>query len=95
VPVRFDTTRASSGSAYAYVDLLQALWMPSEIDDSVPALTESVVPAAIQPEAETLMSRVARALHNHLRAGQPKVLARLIGAASVWWRSKTMTSFLP
>jgi beta-lactamase class A len=33
------------------------------------ALTESTVPAVLQPEAEALMSRVAKALHDHLRAG--------------------------
>jgi beta-lactamase class A len=121
---QLDPTRASAGSARAYVDLLQALWTPSKIDDSVAsgvrelmghnvlrhrltpdfasdatrwssktgtllnlrhevgvaehhdggryavaALTESTVPAAIQPAAEALMSRVAKALHNHLRAG--------------------------
>lgn len=119
-----DTTRASSGSAGAYVALLQALWTPSKIDDevcvlvrelmshnvlrhritpdfasdatrwssktgtllnlrhevgvarhqdgsayAVAALTESTVPAVLQPEAEALMSRVAKALHDHLRAG--------------------------
>lgn len=121
---QLDVSRASSGSARAYVELLQALWRPSRIDESVAArvrelmahnvlrhrmapdfasdatrwasktgtllnlrhevgvaahadgglfavaaLTESVVPAAVQPEAEALMSRVAKALHNHLRAG--------------------------
>ncbi|GAA3524514.1 serine hydrolase [Amycolatopsis ultiminotia] len=35
---------------------------------AVAALTESRVPAAIQPEAEILMARVARALRDHLRA---------------------------
>ncbi|MEU7785313.1 serine hydrolase [Amycolatopsis sp. NPDC049159] len=33
----------------------------------VVALTESRVPAAVQPEADVLMSRVARALRDHLR----------------------------
>lgn len=33
----------------------------------VVALTESRVPAALQPEADVLMSRVARALRDHLR----------------------------
>jgi beta-lactamase class A len=122
-PVRqLDVTRASSGSARAYVDLLQALWTPSTIDPevaervrelmatnlirqrlapefssdaskwssktgtvlnhrhevgvvehangqrfAVAALTESRVPAAIQPEAEILMARVARTLRDHLR----------------------------
>lgn len=120
---QLDTTRASSGSARAFVGLLQALWTPSKIDPevcgrvrelmshnvvrqrltpdfasdatqwsaktgtllnlrhevgvaqhqdgsayAVAALTESTVPAVIQPEAEALMSRVARALHDHLRA---------------------------
>jgi beta-lactamase class A len=120
---QLDTTRASSGSARAFVALLQALWTPSKIDPevcgrlrelmshnvvrhrltpdfasdatlwsaktgtllnlrhevgvaqhqdgsayAVAALTESTVPAVIQPEAEALMSRVARALHDHLRA---------------------------
>jgi beta-lactamase class A len=32
------------------------------------ALTESTVPVVIQPAAEALMSRVARALHDHPRA---------------------------
>ncbi|QKV72409.1 serine hydrolase [Amycolatopsis sp. Hca4] len=36
---------------------------------AVVALTESSVPAAIQPEAEVLMSRVARALRDELRGG--------------------------
>ncbi|WP_033289693.1 serine hydrolase [Amycolatopsis jejuensis] len=35
---------------------------------AVAALTESRVPAAVQPEAEILMARVARALRDHLRA---------------------------
>ncbi|KAA9152106.1 serine hydrolase [Amycolatopsis acidicola] len=35
---------------------------------AVAALTESRVPAAIQPEAEALMARVARELRDHLRA---------------------------
>jgi beta-lactamase class A len=35
---------------------------------AVVALTESRVPAATQPAAEAQMSRVARALHDHLRA---------------------------
>ncbi len=120
---QLDTTRASSGSARAFVTLLRALWTPSAIDDAVcgrvrelmshnvlrqrltpdfasdatvwsaktgtllnlrheigvaehqdgrtfavAALTESTVPAVIQPEAEALMSRVAKALHDHLRA---------------------------
>ncbi|TVT52159.1 serine hydrolase [Amycolatopsis rhizosphaerae] len=35
---------------------------------AVAALTESRVPAAVQPEAEILMARVARTLRDHLRA---------------------------
>jgi beta-lactamase class A len=35
---------------------------------AVAALTESSVPAVIQPAAEALMAQVARALHDHLRA---------------------------
>lgn len=35
---------------------------------AVAALTESAVPAAIQPAAEALMAHVARALHDYLRA---------------------------
>ena len=120
---QLDVTRASSGSARAFVALLGALWRPSTIDTSVAArvrelmgenllrqrltpdfssdatrwasktgtllnlrhevgvvshadgesyavaaLTESRVPAAIQPEAEVLMARVARLLRDHLRA---------------------------
>lgn len=119
---QLDVTRANSGSARAFVDLLQALWTPSAIDPDVAArvrellrcnvfrqrlapdfssdattwssktgtllnlrheagvvehadgqvfaiavLTESRVPAAVQPEAELLMARVARALRDHLR----------------------------
>jgi beta-lactamase class A len=37
-----DTTRASSGSARAYVALLQALWSPSKIDDEVCVLRHEV-----------------------------------------------------
>ncbi|MBV8932661.1 MAG: serine hydrolase, partial [Kutzneria sp.] len=120
---QLDITRASSGSARAFVDFLQALWKPSTIDESVcarvrelmdgnllrqrlspdfssdattwssktgtllnlrhevgvvehedgqtfaiAALTESWVPAAVQPEADVLMARVARTLRDHLRA---------------------------
>ncbi|WP_181771243.1 serine hydrolase [Amycolatopsis pittospori] len=119
---QLDITRASAGSARAYIGLLEALWKPSEIDESVAgrvrelmglnllrqrlspdfvsdatkwssktgtvlnmrhevgvvehadggvfavaALTESRVSAAIQPEAEVLMARVARTLRDHLR----------------------------
>jgi beta-lactamase class A len=35
---------------------------------AVAALTESRVPAAVQPGAEAVMARVARALHDYLRA---------------------------
>jgi beta-lactamase class A len=120
---QLDVTRASSGSARAYVNLLDALWCPSTIDVDVAArvrelmgenllrqrlspdfssdathwssktgtllnlrhevgvvshadgqsyaiaaLTESRVPAAVQPEAEVLMARVAKVLRDHLRA---------------------------
>jgi beta-lactamase class A len=120
---QLDVTRASSGSARAFVNLLEALWTPSKIDATVAArvrelmadnllrqrlspdfgsdatkwssktgtllnlrhevgvvehadgqtfavaaLTESRVPAAVQPEAEILMARVARTLRDHLRA---------------------------
>jgi beta-lactamase class A len=119
---QLDVSRANSGTARAFVDLLEALWVPSRIapavaarvrllmadnvirhrlapdfssdaskwsaktgtllnqrhevgvvehDDgglfAVAALTESSVPAVIQPAAEALMARVARALHDHLR----------------------------
>lgn len=119
---QLDTTRANTGSARSYVDLLQALWTPSAIHPevaervralmthnvlrhrlapdfssdattwssktgtllnlrhevgvvehadgqtfAVAALTESEVPAAVQPGAEALMSQVARALRDHLR----------------------------
>jgi beta-lactamase class A len=36
---------------------------------AVTALTESRVPAAVQPAAEAVMAQVARALHDHLRSG--------------------------
>ena len=120
---QLDVSRANSGSARAFADLLQALWRPSrfppsvtaqvrslmgenvirhrlapdfgsdaskwssrtgtllnlrheigvvEHDDgdtfAVAALTESSVPARIQPAAEALMARVARTLHDRLRA---------------------------
>jgi beta-lactamase class A len=124
---QLDVSRANSGSARAFADLLQALWHPSrfpsrlpasvtaqvrslmgdnvirhrlapdfssdaskwssktgtllnlrheigvvEHDDgdtfAVAALSESSVPAAIQPAAEALMARVARTLHDQLRA---------------------------
>jgi beta-lactamase class A len=120
---QLDVSRANSGSARAFVDLMQELWVPSRIpaevaaqvrsfmgenlvrqrlapdfssdaskwssktgtllnlrhevgvvehDDggvfAVAALTESQVPAAIQPAAEAVMAQVARALHDRLRA---------------------------
>ncbi len=120
---QLDVSRANSGSARSFVDLLEALWVPSRLpaavaarvrelmaanvirhrlapdfdsdasawssktgtllnlrhevgvvehDDggtfAVAALTESRVPAAIQPAAEARMSQVARRLHDHLRA---------------------------
>ncbi|GAA2603860.1 serine hydrolase [Streptomyces axinellae] len=119
---QLDTTRANTGSARAYAELLQALWTPSAIPPEVAArirelmannllrhrltpdfssdasrwssktgtllnlrhevgvvehsdgqsfavavLTESLVPAGIQPGAEALMAQVARALRDHLR----------------------------
>lgn len=119
---QLDTTRANTGSARSYVDLLQALWTPSKIHPevaervrtlmahnvlrhrlapdfssdatkwssktgtvlnlrhevgvvehtdgqsfAVAALTESEVPAGVQPGAEALMSQVARTLRDHLR----------------------------
>lgn len=120
---QLDVTRASSGSARAFADLLQALWVPSRLpaevaarlrslmadnmvrhrlapdfssdiltwssktgtllnlrheigvvehDDgsayAVAALTESRVPAAVQPGAEAVMAQVARTLHEYLRS---------------------------
>ncbi|HZZ48820.1 MAG TPA: serine hydrolase [Pseudonocardia sp.] len=120
---QLDITRASSGTARGFVDLLAALWTPSSIHEAVAVrvrellnanllrhrlspdfssdatrwssktgtllnlrhevgvvehadgqvfaiavLTESHVPAAVQPEAEILMARVARALRDHLRS---------------------------
>ncbi len=120
---QLDVSRANSGSARAFVDLLEALWTPSRLpaevaarvrslmggnvirhrlapdfasdastwssktgtllnfrheigvvehDDgdafAVAALTESRVPAAVQPAAEALMAQVARRLHDRLRA---------------------------
>jgi beta-lactamase class A len=119
---QLDITRASSGSARAFTDLLHALWIPSRLpagaaarvrslmaanmvrhrlapdfssdtltwssktgtllnlrheagvaehDDgsayAIAALTESRVPAAVQPGAEAVMARVARTLHDYLR----------------------------
>ncbi|PZG02312.1 serine hydrolase [Micromonospora deserti] len=121
---QLDVTRANSGSARAFVDLLHGLWTPSTIHPSVAArvrelmgdnvlrhrlapdfssdasrwssktgtllnlrhevgvvehadgrvfavaaLTESQVPAAVQPGAEALMAQVARTLRDQLRAG--------------------------
>ncbi|MBV9796114.1 MAG: serine hydrolase [Actinobacteria bacterium] len=120
---QLDVSHANSGSARAFTDLLQALWVPGRLpasvadparsllsenlirnrlapdfasdaskwssktgsllnlrheagvvehDDgtayAVTALTESRVPAAVQPAAEAVMARVARALHDQLRA---------------------------
>lgn len=119
---QLDITRASSGSARAFTDLLHALWVPSRLpaeaaarvrslmaanmvrhrlapdfssdtltwssktgtllnlrheagvaehDDgsayAIAALTESRVPAAVQPGAEAVMAQVARTLHDYLR----------------------------
>ncbi len=119
---QLDVSRANSGSARAFADLLQALWVPARLpaavtarvrslmagnmvrnrlapdfssdsstwssktgtllnlrhevgvaehDDgsayAVAALTESRVPAAVQPAAEAVMARVARTLHDYLR----------------------------
>ncbi|GAB2740437.1 serine hydrolase [Salinifilum aidingensis] len=121
---QLDVTRANTGSARAFADLLQELWRPSRLGAgaaervrelmganvlrqrlapdftsdaatwssktgtllnlrhevgvvehadgrafAVAALTESRVPAVNQPEAEVLMSRVARVLRDHLRRG--------------------------
>lgn len=120
---QLDVSRANAGSARAFADLLEALWVPSRISAgvaaqvrsfmgqnmirhrlapdfssdastwssktgtllnlrhevgvvehedgsafAVAALTGSKVPAAVQPAAEALMARVARTLHDHLRA---------------------------
>lgn len=119
---QLDISRANSGSARAFVDLVQEVWRPSAIRPpvaarirelmganllrqrlapdfssdaarwssktgtllnlrhevgvvehadgqayAVAALTESRVPAAVQPHAEALMAEVARGLHDHLR----------------------------
>ncbi|MGS2591127.1 serine hydrolase [Streptomyces hebeiensis] len=119
---QLDVSRASTGSARAFADLLEAVWVPTRVpgpvaarvrslmganllrqrlapdfasdastwssktgtllnlrheagvvehDDgsafAVVALTESRVPAVVQPAAEALMARVARALHDELR----------------------------
>jgi beta-lactamase class A len=119
---QLDVTRASSGTARAFVALLRALWTPSSLHPDVTArvralmadnvlrhrlapdfasdaakwssktgtllnlrhevgvvehsggrsfavavLTESRVPATTQPEAEALMSQVARTLRDRLR----------------------------
>lgn len=119
---QLDTSRANTGTARAWADLLQALWLPSAVPSAtamrvrelmrhnlvrhrlapdfssdatvwysktgtllnlrheagvvehtdgrcfaVVALTESLVPARVQPGAEALMGRAARALRDHLR----------------------------
>ncbi|MFE0101568.1 serine hydrolase [Streptomyces sp. NPDC059009] len=119
---QLDVTRANTGSARAYADLLQALWTPSAIPAetargvrelmahnmirhrlgpdfssdattwssktgtllnlrheigvvehadgqsfAIAVLTESLVPASVQPGADALMSQTARALRDHLR----------------------------
>ncbi|MEU4833190.1 serine hydrolase [Streptosporangium sp. NPDC023615] len=121
---QLDVTRANSGSARAFTDLLRALWTPSPLDPgtagrvralmgdnvirhrlapdfgsdaarwssktgtllnlrheagvvehadgqvfAVAVLTESRVPAIVQPGAEALMAQVARALRDRLRHG--------------------------
>lgn len=120
---QLDVTRANAGSARAYVNLLEALWLPSAIPETVAsrvrelmasnmhrqrltpdfdadaspwaaktgsllnlrheigvvehsdgqlfavaALTESRVPALVQPETEALMGQIARRLRDQLRA---------------------------
>ena len=120
---QLDVTRANAGSARAYVNLLEALWLPSAIPETVTgrvrelmasnmhrqrltpdfdadaspwaaktgsllnlrheigvvehsdgqlfavaALTESRVPALVQPETEALMGQIARRLRDQLRA---------------------------
>jgi beta-lactamase class A len=120
---QLDVSRANSGTARAFADLLEALWTPARIpagvaarvrslmagnvvrhrlapdftaDSSawssktgtllnfrhevgvvehedggmfaVAALTESRVPAAVQPAAEAVIGETARALHDYLRA---------------------------
>ncbi|MFV2017247.1 serine hydrolase [Micromonospora sp. LOL_023] len=119
---QLDVSRASTGSARAFVDLLHELWRPSTVDQqvagrvrelmgdnvlrqrlapdfssdaarwssktgtllnlrheigvvehangqvyAVAALTESRVPAVVQPAAEASMAHVARSLHDELR----------------------------
>jgi beta-lactamase class A len=121
---QLDVSRANAGTARACVDLLHALWVPTDIPAAVAAqvrslmgenvirhrltpdfssdasrwssktgtllnlrheigvvehedgsqyaiaaLTESAVPAAVQPTAEAVMAHVARTLHDELRAG--------------------------
>ncbi|GIJ48554.1 serine hydrolase [Virgisporangium aliadipatigenens] len=121
---QLDVSRASTGSARAFVDLLAGLWRPSTVDPAVArgvrdlmamnlhrqrlapdfasdaarwssktgtllnlrhevgvvehldgptyavaALTESSVPAVVQPGAEAVMAQVARSLRDRLRAG--------------------------
>ena len=122
---QLDVSRANTGTARAFADLLQELWRPTTIQPevakqvrelmgnnmmrqrlspdftsdvsrwssktgtllnlrhevgvvehadgqtfAVAALTESRVPAVIQPAAEALMGRVARMLRDELRAGR-------------------------
>ncbi|MFK0202457.1 serine hydrolase [Streptomyces lavendulae] len=119
---QLDTTRANTGSARAWADLLHTLWTPSAVHPeaaervrdlmahsllrhrlapdfssdanrwssktgtllnlrheigvvehsdgqtfAVVVLTESLVPASIQPGADILMAQAARRLHDHLR----------------------------
>ncbi|MFC8588631.1 serine hydrolase [Streptomyces sp. NPDC057217] len=119
---QLDTTRANTGSARAWVDLLQELWAPTALHPgvaeavrglmlhnvlrqrltpdfasdattwwsktgtllnlrheigvvehadggayAVAVLTESLVPAAVQPGADALMGQAARTLRDHLR----------------------------
>lgn len=119
---QLDTSRANTGSARSYVDLLQAMWTPSTVHPEVAArvrelmshnvlrhrltpdfasdattwssktgtllnlrhevgvvehsdgqvfavavLTESRVPASVQPGAEAVMAQAARKLRDHLR----------------------------
>ncbi|MFD8568840.1 serine hydrolase [Streptomyces sp. NPDC059639] len=119
---QLDTSRANTGTARAWADLLQAVWLPSAVPSvtaarvrelmrhnlirhrlapdfssdatvwfsktgtllnlrheagvvehvdgqrfAVVVLTESLVPAGVQPGAEALMGHAARALRDHLR----------------------------
>jgi beta-lactamase class A len=122
---QLDVSRANTGTARVFADLLHALWRPTTIRPevaervrelmgssvmrqrlspdftsdasrwssktgtllnlrhevgvvehangqafAVAALTESQVPAVVQPAAEALMAQVARALHDEIRAGR-------------------------